>query len=175
MIAPTLPRRLPSPLWIVGFLALFGAGCAPGESSAPAPQWSGVTLAGEPFDLAELRGEVVILNIWATWCVPCRREMPALQRLHESLEGRGLRVLGVSVDRGSGQEGVVEFVESFGLTFPILLDPEQRIMARFRTLGVPETYLLDRNGEVAHRWIGEFDPLAEAALERIETLLEIEP
>lgn len=138
----------------------------------PAPAWEGESLDGTVVALADLEGEVVVLNIWATWCAPCIREMPGLEALHRHFDGEGLRVLGASVDRGSARQEVASFVEELDVTFTILLDPDQRVMSRFRTIGVPETFLIGRDGVIAHRWIGEFDPMATTVLERVQALLD---
>jgi peroxiredoxin len=139
----------------------------------PAPAWEGTTLSGSPLSLADLEGEVVVLNVWATWCAPCIREMPALEALHRRYRDQGLRVVGVSVDRGSAREAVRSFVEELDITFTIALDPDQTVMNRFRTLGVPETFLIGPDGIIAHRWIGEFDPMAPADRSRVEALLPV--
>jgi peroxiredoxin len=137
----------------------------------PAPSWEGTSLAGATVRLADLQGDVVVLNVWATWCAPCIREMPGLDALSRHFEGQGLHVLGASVDRDSARPEVEAFVQSLGISFTILLDPDQRVMNRFRTLGVPETFLIDRQGVIAHRWIGEFDPMDPSVLARVESLL----
>jgi peroxiredoxin len=137
----------------------------------PAPAWEARDLDGAPVSLEALRGEVVILNVWATWCAPCLREMPGLEALSRHFEGRGLHVVGASVDRGSAERDVRRFAEDLGITFTVALDPDQRVMSRFRTLGVPETFLIDSEGTIAHRWIGEFDPMDPSVLERVEALL----
>lgn len=137
----------------------------------PAPAWEARTLDGNPIALADLRGEVVILNVWATWCTPCIREMPGLEALGRHFADEGLRIVGASVDRSSAEPEVRRFAEELDLTFTIALDPDQSVMTRFRTLGVPETFLIDRDGVIAHRWIGEFDPMEDAVLERVGTLL----
>ncbi len=137
----------------------------------PAPTWEARTLEGDPIRLADLRGEVVIINVWATWCTPCIREMPGLEALGRRFADEGLRIVGASVDRGSAESEVRRFAEDLGLTFTIALDPDQSVMNRFRTLGVPETFLIDREGTIAHRWIGEFDPMDPEVLERVGTLL----
>lgn len=137
----------------------------------PAPEYSAHSLAGQEIALADLRGDVVVLNVWATWCGPCVREMPALEALHRRLGERGLRVVGASLDRGSAEDAVRSFVAERDITFTILLDPDQQVSTRFLTIGVPETFLIDRNGIIAHRWIGEFDPMAQSELQRVEALL----
>ncbi|TVR66335.1 MAG: TlpA family protein disulfide reductase [Gemmatimonadales bacterium] len=141
---------------------------APPIPGNPAPAWEGRTLDGEVVSLEDLQGLVVVLNVWATWCAPCIREMPALDRLERTYRDRGVRVVGASVDRGSAAPQVRRFVEDHDISFLILLDPDQTIMSRFRTLGVPETFLIGPDGIIAHRWIGEFDPMVPSELERIE-------
>jgi cytochrome c-type biogenesis protein len=98
--------------------------------------------------------------------------MPGLEGLHQTYGARGLDVVGVSIDRGSAREAVGRFVEQHGVTYPVWLDPDQDVSTTFRTIGVPETFLIDREGVLAHRWIGEFDPGAPEVAERIEALLE---
>lgn len=137
----------------------------------PAPAYQAVSLAGDTVRLAELRGEVVVLNVWATWCHPCREEMPALQRLHEELGPLGVRVVGVSVDGRSSAHLVPTFLEEVGVTFDILRDPEERVVRAFTTIGVPETFLIGRDGVVLHRWIGPFDPLEPVHRARVEAAL----
>jgi peroxiredoxin len=120
--------------------------------------------------LAALRGQVVLLNFWATWCEPCEREMPAMQRLHQALAPAGLRLLAVSVDDSS--DVVDDFRAKYGLTFTILWDRDQRVAKDYQTFRFPETLLIGRDGVVIERYIGprEWDsPLYEA---RIRKLLE---
>jgi peroxiredoxin len=120
--------------------------------------------------LASLRGQVVLLNFWATWCEPCEREMPAIQRLHERLAPEGLRLVAVSVD--DDQEAIDRFRERYRLTFPILSDPDKRVANTYQTYRYPETLLIGRDGVVVERYVGPRDwdsPLYEA---RIRKLLE---
>jgi peroxiredoxin len=191
MKAPASPRSHPrprgAPALLAGAAALLlvgpvACGGEAGEERAsrpappipgnPAPAWEARTLAGEPVSLEALRGEVVILNVWATWCTPCLREMPGLEALGRHFEADGLRIIGASVDRSSAEPDVQRFARELGLTFTIALDPDQQVMNRFRTLGVPETFLIDREGIIAHRWIGEFDPMDPSVLERVQNLLD---
>jgi len=172
-------------LAVAGLVVLSAIGCSgdgeprerlpapiPGN---PAPSWEGEALDGSTVSLEGLKGEVVILNVWATWCAPCIREMPGLDELYRTYRDQGLRVLGASVDRSSARRDVLAFADDLDLSFTILLDPDQRVMNRFRTLGVPETFLIDREGIIAHRWIGEFDPMDPEVLERVEALLDARP
>ncbi len=128
----------------------------------PAPDYAAVSVQGDTVSLQELSGSPVLLDVWATWCIPCGHEMPALQALSEQYADSGLRVLGVSIDAAGTDARVAGFVAEHGIRFTILRDPDRRVEQTFRTIGVPETFLLDRQGRVAHRWIGEFDPAAPA-------------
>jgi cytochrome c biogenesis protein CcmG, thiol:disulfide interchange protein DsbE len=136
-----------------------------------APAFTAAGIDGDSLALSSLRGGVVMLNVWATWCPPCREEMPGLQALHERYAEQGLRVLGVSIDSRGAEAAVREFVRDFGLDFTILHDPAERVSRQFRTIGVPETFLIDTAGVIVHRWTGRFDPLAADVLQRVEAVL----
>lgn len=110
-------------------------------------------LNGTPHRLSDLRGKVVFLNLWATWCAPCRAEMPSMQALYQRLRGRDFAMLAVSED-ADGEQSVRPFVRELGLTFPILLDPEARLSPRYGVTGYPETFIIDRNGQVVQHVIG---------------------
>ena len=117
---------------------------------ATAPVYTARSLAGDSASLSALRGKVVVLNIWATWCHPCRQEIPQLQALHATYADRGLTVVGVSIDAAGTEAGIREFVHEFAMTYPIWLDPDERVTSRFLTIGVPETFVIDRSGVI--RW-----------------------
>jgi peroxiredoxin len=136
-----------------------------------APDFAAPLLAGDTVRLAELHGAPVLLNVWATWCPPCREEMPGLQTLHETYGPRGLRVLGVSIDSRGAEDAIYGFTSDHGITFTILHDPGEVVSRQFRTAGVPETFLIDADGVIVHRWIGKFDPVAPDVTQRIESLL----
>jgi cytochrome c biogenesis protein CcmG, thiol:disulfide interchange protein DsbE len=135
------------------------------------PEFGAPLLDGDSLHLASLRGQPVLLNIWATWCAPCREEMPALQALHEEYGPRGLRIIGVSVDSRGAEPAIRRFLEEGGYTFTILHDAADAVSRQFRTFGVPETFLIDGDGLVVRRWIGKFDPLAPDVVRDIEPLL----
>jgi cytochrome c-type biogenesis protein len=137
-----------------------------------APAYSAATLSGDTVSLAALAGQPVLLNVWATWCAPCREEMPGLQALHERYHERGLRVVGVSVDSPGSEGPIRQFMDELGVTFTVLFDPADAVSRTFRTAGVPETFLIDADGRIAHRWIGRFEPLEAATIGRIERALE---
>ena len=103
----------------------------------------------------EAQGQVTLVNIWATWCIPCRTEMPALQQLYKDLGPKGLRIIAVSIDDGASQQDVQSFVNQLGLTFEVLHDKSGDIQRVYQTTGVPESFLLDKNGVIVKKVIGE--------------------
>ena len=152
------------------------AGASAAEAAiAPdtAPHYQAMTLEGDPVALADLEGEVVLLNVWATWCTPCRKEIPELQALHEEHADDGLRVVGVTVDNRGAESDVRRFIEEFGMTYDIWWDPDQTAVSTFEAMGVPLTVLIDEDGRIAWRHLGAFergDPeLMEAVGEALGT------
>jgi peroxiredoxin len=121
--------------------------------------------------LADYRGDVVLLNIWATWCAPCRVEMPSMQKLHESFAERGLRVVAVSVDDPGMEDAIREFAKDYGLTFEILHDATGAIKARYHTTGLPESAVISRDGTIRKRVAGADDWNSTANRALVERLL----
>lgn len=157
-------------------LVLLLAACAEtnpeyGEVGKPAPSFGAVTLTGDSVNLAKLRGDVVLLNVWATWCIPCRREIPELQALHQEYESRGLHVVGVSVDEGNADRDVEEFAKAFSMSYTILRDPGENVSNAFRIPGVPASFLIDRDGVVRWRHIGPFKASDPAFLNALHSVL----
>ena len=119
-----------------------------------APSFDALNLrTGRPSGLMDYQGRVILLNIWATWCQPCRVEMPALERLSKNLATTDFRVVAVSVDV-SDSSTVMGFVRDLGLSFDILQDQTRRIEQRYRTTGVPESFVIDRHGVIVKKVIG---------------------
>lgn len=104
--------------------------------------------------MADYRGKPVLLNIWATWCAPCREEMPRIERLHTELGPQGLAVVAVSIDNPGMAEAIRDFRKEMGLTFEILYNESGLIRDDYQTSGVPETFLIDRQGVIRRRLIG---------------------
>jgi peroxiredoxin len=134
---------------------------APLDVGSRAPDYTVRTLTGESVALSRFRGEVVLLNVWATWCAPCVKEMPALQRLHDRLSGQGLRIVAVSVDAAPSQLGgddleaaVNDFIGRFGLTFTVLRDPTGKIQRVYQTQGLPTSFIIDREGRIRQKVLG---------------------
>jgi peroxiredoxin len=125
---------------------------------------------GDSLKLREhYKGAVTLVNIWATWCVPCRTEMPSMQKAYEALKDQGFRIAAVSVDEES-DDVVNAFAESYGLTFDILHDRSGGIQKTYQTTGVPESFLVDRNGIIVRRVIGAHDwnsPVNRGLIERL--------
>ena len=153
-----------------GWIVATGERAAPPvEDGAPAPEFRVARLGGGEISLAELRGNVVLVNFWATWCAPCEQEMPAIQRLYARLAPRGFELVAISVDDSA--EPVAEFRDRLGLTFPIGLDPEKEAAQRYQSLRFPESFLIDREGVLVARYIGERDWDAPEYAGRIARLL----
>jgi peroxiredoxin len=140
------------------------------KKGAAAPPLRLPALTGGEVDLQSLRGRVVVLNFWATWCPPCVQELPSLERLHRTLGKEGLSVVSVSVDE---DEGVLRrFVKEHELTFPVLRDPGGRLAAgAYRTTGYPETFELDAEGVVREHFVGPSDWATPEALEHFRKRL----
>lgn len=157
---------------VVALLRVDGAESPGVEVGQLAPDYRAPNLQGEEVSVRRHRGQVVMINIWATWCGPCRVEMPSIQAIYDRYRDRGFTVLAVSIDQGPGrQEKVEDFVERHELDFPILLDPGSRVTRVFQTAGVPETFVLDREGRIVKRVIGASDWNSESNRALIEELL----
>jgi len=135
------------------------------------PAYHATALSGGSFRLSDLRGQVVLLNVWATWCPPCREEMPALERLHDELGERGVRVVGVSIDKGESADVPTEFLRENGITFTILRDASGQVARTFQTRGVPETFLIGRDGTLLQRWVGRIEPGSASVRGAVERAL----
>jgi peroxiredoxin len=140
------------------------------RSSALAPDFAAPDLAGQAVRLSAYRGQVVLVNLWATWCPPCREEMPSMEELHQRLKDRGFVLLAVSQDEG-GIDGVKQFVEQMKLTFRVLVDPDGDVGRKFGVWGYPESFLVDRDGQIVERVIGPRDWSAPEQIASIEALL----
>jgi peroxiredoxin len=148
----------------------------PLDVGSGAPKYEAASLMGDTISLESLRGRVVLLNVWATWCVPCVREMPALQRLHEQLKAEGLSIVAVSVDADAppfnGANDVRNFVEQHGLTFTILHDGRGAIYNVFGVSALPMTFVIDRNGRIKRKVLGPREWDTPELASEIRALLE---
>ena len=150
----------------------------PVEIGSRAPAFRATNLrSNQPATLADYRGKVVLVNIWATWCPPCRAEMPSMEHLHQKLAGTDFRIAAVSVDgdafysqEQAGPKEIMAFANNLGLTFDILHDPSGAIRESYDIFGVPESYVIDREGVIVKRVIGAAnwaDPVNEMLIRRL--------
>jgi cytochrome c biogenesis protein CcmG, thiol:disulfide interchange protein DsbE len=116
------------------------------------------------------QGQVTLVNIWATWCAPCREEMPSMEALYQDFAARGFKIAAVSIDEG-GDDKVQAFATELGLTFDILHDRSGAIQGTYQTTGVPESFLIDREGRIVRRLIGNHDWNSSANRDQIDRLL----
>ena len=162
--------------WAMALLALLGVAwtalsrvdrAAPDRGTPPevlprkgylAPDWVLESLSGERFTLSGLSGQVVVLNFWATWCPPCRSEMPAIEQVYRTHRDQGLTVIAVNVQEA--QEQTQAFVEEMGLTFPVLADRDGSVSTRYRVTSLPTTFIIDRAGVIREVAVG--GPLSRA-------------
>jgi cytochrome c biogenesis protein CcmG, thiol:disulfide interchange protein DsbE len=170
----TLGRAAEIVLWvaIIGFVAWrfgpqIGAALGLRPGSEPAPDFMVETLNGETVRLSDLRGQVVLVNFWATWCPPCRIEMPGFERVWQDYADQGFVIVGLSVDQGVRSD-VVRWVEDRGLTFPIAFAPGAVVRSYGGASVLPTSILIDREGRIAHRVQGYYaEPALRAAVRRL--------
>jgi thiol-disulfide isomerase/thioredoxin len=140
------------------------------EVGATLPEYSAMWLDGSKFDLAARRDNVVLLNLWATWCGPCRYEIPELQAIHDKYAARKFEVIGVSVDE-SGPESVKQFVDEQKMRYPVVLDAEGKLASMLQTSVLPTTVLLDRSGKIVWKRYGAIMPNDAELQKAIESAL----
>ena len=140
------------------------------EVGATLPEYSAMWLDGSKFELAKRRENVVLLNLWATWCGPCRYEIPELQAIHDKYAPRKFEVIGVSVDE-SGVEAVKQFVDDQKMSYPVALDAEGKLATLLQTSVLPTTVLLDRTGKIVWKRYGAIMPNDQELSKAIESAL----
>jgi peroxiredoxin len=124
----------------------------------PAPEFMLQDLQGNNISLSDFKNKIILINFWATWCEPCKNEMPSLNKLFIKYRDRGFVVLGISIDRS--KEPVIEFLKSIPLDFPVLLDSTVEISQKYKVYAYPTSFLIDRKGLIRAKFIGEEDWLA---------------
>lgn len=140
-------------------LVICSLGCAskqPPQVGETAPDFKVSGLDGATVSLSSLRGNVVLVNFWATWCPPCREELPSLAKLNAMMAGKPFRLMAISIDEG-GKEAVQGLFSQSGVSLPAYLDPDTRIAQRYGTFKVPETYIVDKQGKIVKKVIGGMD------------------
>ena len=142
---------------------------------ARAPSFSARTVDGKGTvrSLADYRGSVMILNVWATWCEPCKAEMPTLEHLYQMFGSHGLKIVAVSIDETASDDSVATYARNMGLTFDILHDPQYRIESAYQVVGYPSSYVIDRDGVIRKIWLGATDWTSPGNIALMRELLNL--
>ncbi len=164
-------------------LAVAFAGCSKGDDrgkakvpttkaieGAVAPDFTVRDLTGKEVTLSDLRGKVVLVNFWATWCPPCREEIPSMMKLNQAMAGKPFQMLAISIDEG-GKGAIEQFFANSGQTLPAYLDGEQKVAGLYGTTGVPETFVVDKKGVILKKVIGGMDWSAPEVIGYLNGLL----
>lgn len=178
---PTYRRVVHIVVLLLGLAWIFASADQAGTSTAgriPAPQQGFLapdfelqTITGETVRLSDLRGQAVLVNLWATWCPPCRAEMPAIERVYQEYKAQGFTVLAVDMTYQDSFADIAPFVEKYDLTFPILLEPNGEMARAYQLRSLPSSFFIDREGIIREVVIG--GPMAEALLRtRVEEILK---
>ena len=141
------------------------------ERGVPAPNFTLPDLAGKKVSLADFKGKVVFLNIWATWCAPCIEEMPSMERLYRELKDEDFEILAVSIDE-AGADVVIPFMKKYRLSFPALSDNTETIKSLYQITGVPESFIIDKNGRIVEEVVGPRDWGSEGAIRYFRKLIQ---
>jgi peroxiredoxin len=161
--------------FLVAILISLPVGCkkeAPKEKRPLAPDFTLPSVDGKTITLSQLRGKVVLLDFWATWCAPCRSAIPHLNGLYKVYQTRGLEIIGVSLDTGS-RERVRRFATSMGIQYPIIIADDE-VLKNYGISPIPTTYLIDREGYVSSKWVGFSQSLMNKISAETERLLSRE-
>ncbi len=133
-----------------------------------APNFSLKDLSGRPVSLSSLKGKVVLLNFWATWCPPCISEMPVFNRLYKEMRSRGLEIVAISADRSEGY--LRDYVSKHSLDFRVLYDEDRSVTKQYKVFSMPTTFLIDKNGIIIEKFFGEYDWTDQEIKKKIEKL-----
>ncbi len=134
-----------------------------------APDFTLTSVDGKEYSLSDLTGKVVFVNFWATWCPPCREEIPSMVRLYNKMQGKDFQILAISVDQDI--HAVKKFIKKYNITFPVLLDKEKRVYNLYNATGVPETHLINKSGIVQSSVIGSFNWSTPDVINTVNRLL----
>lgn len=159
--------------FVVLLLLLSHCGCERRGAEGEAPEFSLVTLENQEIRLSDLRGQVVLLDFWATWCGPCRESIPHLVALSKNYQSKGLQVIGMSVDKGDVSV-VRKFVQSMEIPYPVALATEE-VVRKYGVTSLPTTVLIDKKGTIREKMVGFSSAVAKRLNGRIEELLSARP
>jgi len=160
----------------IGFFVLthyLGDELSPLGTGAQAPDFHAMTLdtPARAKSLADYKGQVVLLNLWATWCAPCRAEMPSMERLQQAYGSKGLKIVAVSIDDEGMEPAIRAFAKDYGLTFELLHDPTNATQRAYQTTGVPESVLIGKDGVIRNKISGATDWSSESIQNVVRALL----
>ncbi|BAO44250.1 TlpA family protein disulfide reductase [Thiolapillus brandeum] len=158
-------------LFLQGPAGATGRGLTLLEDKPAAPDFSLKDIDGDSYHFSELKGKVVIVNFWATWCPPCRAEMPSMQRAWEQLREEGVMML--AVDVGEDEDAIFEFTASYPVEFPILLDTDSSVSEAWKVQGLPTTFVIDQWGRKVYRAVGGREWDTPELLKKIRELKEV--
>ncbi len=162
-------------LLVFGIVWLQSGKYEPPKVGKAAPDFTLTDQDDKPIRLSDLRGKVVFLNFWATWCKPCKEEMPSMEVLHKNFAKDGLVVLAVSIDRVTTTKDIPLFIKSMNLSFPVLIDSWGKTDMPYKRMGVPETFIIDQQGVIREIVIGPRDWTRLDSLPVILDLLKVTP
>ena len=164
------------------FITAMGTNCPAADDKKPvspteidrldnssAPEFSLKDLNGKPVTLSSLKGKVVLLNFWATWCPSCTSEMPSLNRLHNDMKNRGFEAVAISTDRSANE--VREYIAKKSFNFQILMDEGRAVTRKYKVFSLPTTFLINKNGIIVQKFFGEYDWADPDIRKKIEKLL----
>ena len=154
---------------LAAVLVLFTAAVTATTAQAPAPDFTLKSNSGENIRLSELRGEVVLINFWASWCGPCRQEMPILSELHDKYKAMGFTVLGVNVEENSS--AARKLLKDMPVSFPVLFDNDSSVSKQYDVAAMPSTVLVDRNGDMRYLHRGYKPGLEDIYVEQVRNLI----
>jgi peroxiredoxin len=155
---------------LLGLLTLFSSSGWAASESSPAPDFTLKSRSGENIKLSELRGDVVMVNFWASWCGPCRQEMPLLEQLYGRYQGMGFTLLGVNVDEEP--EAADKMLKEIPVTFPVLYDPTNKVSKQYQVKAMPSTFMVDRDGNIRYLHKGYKPGYEEEYQQQIRSLLK---
>ena len=172
---------------VIAVIALLGTGLAigahlmkdelfPVNVGSTAPNFRAKVLGENRYKtLADYKGQVVMLNIWATWCGPCQVEIPSLERLYREYGDKGLKLVAVSIDDYVSEDSIRAFARNFGVTFEVLHDSTHAIERQYQATGYPETFVIGKEGTIRKKWIGPDDWDSQGNRALVAQLLGLEP
>jgi peroxiredoxin len=161
--------RILKSLFLSGLLMLFNGSLLAASEIEPAPDFTLKSRSGENIKLSELRGNVVMVNFWASWCGPCRQEMPLLQQLYDRYQGMGFTLLGVNVDEEP--TAAEKMLKEIPVNFPVLYDSDNKVSKQYQVKAMPSTFMVDRDGNVRFLHKGYKPGYEDEYQQQIRTLL----